>query len=638
MPQGVAAQVVAHVMGITTNPLNAMGANPGMGAAEMDPKARDPRATDPTDGSGLPQGTWLGLGLSDTMRPEAPGNSQFPDRRAWDRLCPQGQTWAQTAGLRVAQGMSWWQELPQSVQGLWDQELGPYGGVLLAQTQAVPWPQIHPRATEAKVPVIMYHDVLPQKQVFFDVTPEELEADFELIRDRGLTPISLDQLIMHLQTGYPLPPKPILLTFDDGYVGHYTHVFPLLERYGYPAVFSVFPAKVNGDVVGRSTLTWEQLGILARSPWVTIASHSVTHPRNLTEIQDDRQLTAEVAESKAILEAKLGIPIDYFTYPEGFYDDRVKQAVMAAGYRGALTMDDQREIFPGQSEDLLALGRFGQSNLEQVVGQAWGGMAVNAGFNFGAGVTEPQYLDIDDIPLILISGGRPITVHADSRYQVAEIMAKSPAVAAVDGTFFSLEFLDSNTLIGPVLSQSTGKFLPGNRGENPLINNRPLVLISPTQAKFVPYRADRHTTRASLEAELPGVTDAFVGAAWLVKGGQPQPPENFGTLFDFDAARDRAFWGINQAGQPVVGVSRSPVDSVTLGRVLAQASLRDAIMLDSGASTSLAYRGQSLMDYDPRPVPHIVGLVPPSQAVASQGDRACLRVPPVSEVNGRPSP
>jgi exopolysaccharide biosynthesis protein len=136
-------------------------------------------------------------------------------------------------------------------------------------------------------------------------------------------------------------------------------------------------------------------------------------------------------------------------------------------------------------------------------------------------------------------------------------------------------------------------------------------LLNSSSVKFVPFDASRHNSLAGIRQEMADVTDAFVGAAWLVREGQPQPPEAFGNLFDFDAARDRAFWGINRAGQPVVGVSRDMVDSVLLGELLAQAGFRDAIMLDSGASASLAYRGESLMEYIPRPVPHVVGLVPP---------------------------
>lgn len=565
----------------------------------------------------------VSLKISDSLKPPTPINFSRLGPHTWDRLCHSQNTSQHPIQARLSKAINGLnRSRPQIISALQT-----YSTQALAYTDAMPWPEIHERATQARVPVMMYHDILPEKEVFFDVTLEELRYDFELIQDYGLTPISLDQLMMHLQTGASLPEKPIVLTFDDGYSGHYDHVFPLMQEYGYPAIFSIFTAKVDGDIVGRSTVTWDQVQEMADHPLVTIAAHSVTHPRNLTELSDE-ELVQEVVESKKILESRLGESIEYFTYPEGHYDRRVAEAVAVAGYRGALTMDDFNELFANESEHLLAIARYGQSRLETVLEEAWGGAPQAPwwqGFDFNAPVTQ-QYLDIDYIPLILISGGKPITVHADSRYQVWEILQETEeAIAAVDGGFFSLEFLDSNTMIGPVLSRSTGEFVPGNRGENPLLNDRPLVLISDTAIKFVPFDADRHNTLAGIQAEMPDVTDAFVAAAWLVKDGQGRDYDTFGNLFDFDAARDRAFWGVNQAGQPTIGVSRLPVDSITLGEVLAKAGLRDVVMLDSGASASLAYRGESLMDYEPRPVPHIVALVPPtSQALARKQAGDCI--------------
>ena len=473
-----------------------------------------------------------------------------------------------------------------------------------------PWPTIHEQARLAKVPVIMYHDILPEKEVFFDVTPQELQADFEQINSAGMTPIPMDWLINHLQTGTPLPEKPILLTFDDGYEGHYRYVYPLLKKYNYPAVFSIYTQKVDRQL-GRSSVTWAQLQAMAADPLMTIASHSITHPDDLTKLSD-QELKQEIVESKRLLEEKLGIPINYFTYPVGRSDERVQEIVTTAGYRAALSMDDLDEHFAGESKNLLTIGRFGQSRLEEVIPQAWGGAPLprtDGGFNFTTDISQQEH-EVDGISVVLITGGRPSTIHADSRYQVPEIIEGTEAVAAVDGGFFSLKYLNSNVMIGPVLSANQ-LFIPGNPGEMPKLKGRPLILISPDRVKFIPFDLDRHNTVVGLMSEMPFVTDAFVGAAWLVRDGQPQPVETFGSLFDFDAVRHRAFWGINQAGQPVIGVSKDMVDSVRLGKILARLGLRDAVMLDSGASTSLAYEGESLVGYVPRPVPHVVALYPP---------------------------
>jgi hypothetical protein len=242
----------------------------------------------------------------------------------------------------------------------------------------------------------------------------------------------------------------------------------------------------------------------------------------------------------------------------------------------------------------------------------------NPGFQFTNSVNKIN-TTINGIDLILISGGKPITIHADSRYQLPEIVAKSKtnAVAAVDGTFFSLKFLTSNTMIGPVLSQVSNKFIPGNNGENKKLNGRPLVLISSNAVRYIPFKADKHNTFAGIRQEMADVTDAFVAGAWLVKDGQPLPPSSFKTLFGAEVARHRAFWGVNNFGAPTIGISTKPVTSANLAVILTKAGLKDSVMLDSGASTSLTYKGESLVGYIPRPVPHAVALVSPNLCESS---------------------
>lgn len=506
-----------------------------------------------------------------------------------------------------------WVEQPSLGMGKLVSTLAPS---LLAYLNPSPFPELNAKAKQARVPVMMYHDILTPKQVFFDVTPEEFEQHLQLIQSKGLTPISMDQLVAHLQTGVPLPEKPILLTFDDGYAGHYTYVYPLLKKYNYPAVFAIYTAKV-GKKMGRSSLTWEQLKEMAADPLVTISSHSVTH--KVMSGMSDAEIQFELQESKRILEEQLGISIRYFTYPEGKYDAKVVAALPGAGYAAALTMNDADERLAGQSNSLLEIGRIGQSRIAEMVDVAWGGAALpsmSLGFDFGTPI-QPATMTVDNTSFTFISGGKPITIHAKTRAQVPEIIAGTAAIAAVDGGFFSLESLDSNEMLGPILSRSHGQFIPGKRGQIPFLKDRPLVLISDGTVRFIPFDPTKHNTLEALQAELPDVTDAFVAAGWLVDNGAPQPLERFGRLYSVNEERHRAFWGLNQAGQPVIGVSNDPIGSVNLGKALAKAGFRDAVMLDSGASTSLAYKGSSMVGYTPRPVPHVVGLVPTTAEAAS---------------------
>jgi biofilm PGA synthesis lipoprotein PgaB len=513
---------------------------------------------------------------------------------------------------------------------------------LFARLNPAPWPQISDRARLAAVPIIMYHDITAVKDVSYDVLPEELEAHFQAIEDEGLTPISMDQLYQHLQTGVSLPAKPIVLTFDDNYLGQYEHAFPLLKEYGYPALFSVHTDFV-GKMAGKPKSDWYQLKEMLDSGLVTIASHSASH-RNFSELSE-AEIRQELTTSKQVLEENLGIKVRYFTYPEGTYNESATELVAEAGYEAALTMslDPYLETVANESKDLLTVMRYGQSRLYEVLKYANGGpyaedkeIVPNVAVPLPVDYTQPvekRLVTVDNLPLTLVFGGKPVTVHADSRYAVEEIMEETNAIAAVDGTFFSLEYLDSNTMIGPILSQNSnlaGRFLPGNRGENPLLRGRPLVLISPETVKFVPYDPDQHTSLSAIEAELSNVTDAFVGAAWLVRDGEPQSAESFGDLYGADAFRDRAFWGIDRVGRPVIGVSMEMIDSVGLGKILAEAGLQEVVMLDSGASAALAYRGKSVMAYTPRPVPHIVALLPPEAPQVSEAEQSAEHVCPAT--------
>ncbi|MGF1492344.1 MAG: polysaccharide deacetylase family protein [Microcoleaceae cyanobacterium] len=493
------------------------------------------------------------------------------------------------------------------------------GTQVISQLNVSPWPTIHDRARLAKVPVMMYHDILPKKIVSFDLTIKEFNRHLELIKENGLTPISLDQLVEHLRTGSALPEKPIVLTFDDGYIGHYEVVYPLLKKYNYPAAFSIYTDKIDGKIVGRSTLTWEQIQEMAADPLITIVSHGVTHPKSLTELSD-YQLKQEIFRSKEILYNRLGVPIRYFTYPEGYYDERVSAWLKAAGYQAALTMEKTRSRFSSESKSLLAIDRFGQAGIERAVSEASGGLVKlsqwSSGFNFQSPVT-PHTVLINEIPLTFVSGGQPMTVLSDERQPLEEMMQESPAIAAVDGAFFSLKHWKP-IMIGPIVSQDSGEFLPGNRSEYPKLKGRPLVLIGEQSVQFIPFDPVKHNSMAGIKQELPNLTDAFVGAGFLVRDFQPQSLESFGNLFDVNEPRHRAFWGIHHSGQPMIGVSTDRVGSVFLGELLAQAGFRDAVMLDSGASTSLAYAGESLVTkYVPRPVPHMVGLMEPQQTEPS---------------------
>jgi peptidoglycan/xylan/chitin deacetylase (PgdA/CDA1 family) len=136
-----------------------------------------------------------------------------------------------------------------------------------------------------------------------------------------------------------LPRRPVVLTFDDGYRDNYDLAWPLLKQYGFTATIFLVSNTIGGyndfdaDLPGNPVpmLSWEQVREM-RSAGIEFGSHTRSHPRSLTEL-DDEMLRHELAGSKAVLENGLNAPVDQFSYPHDQLDSRVEAAVEASGYR-----------------------------------------------------------------------------------------------------------------------------------------------------------------------------------------------------------------------------------------------------------------------------------------------------------------
>jgi poly-beta-1,6-N-acetyl-D-glucosamine N-deacetylase len=223
---------------------------------------------------------------------------------------------------------------------------------------------------------------------------------------------------------------------------------------------------------------------------------------------------------------------------------------------------------------------------------------------------EIERKTLNRVRFIFASGGKVVTTHAPQPSQVVKTINQNKLIAGIDGTFFGMNDPDSSQIIGPVLSnRSSSGFIPGTTKDIVRIKGRPLVLIGAASVKFLPFDPNQHNTLSGVTSELPSVTDVFVSGGWLVKKGKPQTATSFGNLYKVNEPRRRAFWGLNARSQPTLGISTTNIGAVKLGELLAKEGWKEAVMLDSGQSTSLAYKGKSLVNYTPRPVPHVVGLV-----------------------------
>lgn len=209
-------------------------------------------------------------------------------------------------------------------------------------TQVVsPTPTREP-VRSARVPILMYHYIsvpppdADKYRLDLSVTPENFEAQVKYLATQGYTAIRLSDLSEHLLTGKPLPPKPIVLTFDDGYLDNYENAFPILMKYQFVGTFFVITNYVDAQKPGY--MNWNQLEEMAIEG-NEIGSHTMSH----FELKGkSRSIQAsEIAGSKLAIESRIGTPVKSFCYPSGKYDANSISALRSAGYLGAVTIESQ---------------------------------------------------------------------------------------------------------------------------------------------------------------------------------------------------------------------------------------------------------------------------------------------------------
>ena len=222
------------------------------------------------------------------------------------------------------------------------------------------------------------------------------------------------------------------------------------------------------------------------------------------------------------------------------------------------------------------------------------------------------------VPFILIEGGVPQTRRSAFRCGVGQMVQDAGAQAGLNGTFFvdaSVAGTD-NVLIGPSLCGNETKAVFNPEDRTSLLIGRPLVLLSKNQTRLVPYRPSEMGTQRDLETWLPGLSDAFLGGVWLVHNGVAagRPQIDMYQVHDAEDPRRRAFFCLLPDGRPALGATTYVTPSANLARALQALGVHEAVLLDSGFSTSLVYgkkilvTGHTSPGIPSRPVPHALVL------------------------------
>ena len=182
----------------------------------------------------------------------------------------------------------------------------------------------------AKIPILTYHSIDERGSVI-STRPQTFRRQMKFLSEADFNVVSLKTLGKNFLENVPLPPKTLVLTFDDGFQNFYSEAFPVLNEYNFTAtVFLItdYCGKYNDwsgnlPTLERSKLMeWSEIKELNNNG-IEFAAHSITHP-DLTRISVEAA-RREIVESKTTIEERLGREVTDFAYPYGSYNAPVKR-------------------------------------------------------------------------------------------------------------------------------------------------------------------------------------------------------------------------------------------------------------------------------------------------------------------------
>ncbi len=195
-----------------------------------------------------------------------------------------------------------------------------------------------PGARSARVPILMYHYIstppadADRIRLDLSVSPENFEQHLKYLKDNGFTTISLGDLYAALATGAPMPARPIVLTFDDGYRDAFDFAFPLLRKYGMRGTFFVVSDFIHAAY--PAYMTWPMVQTMSDAG-MSIENHSRSHA-DLRRRPDDF-LIWQILGGIESIQAYTGKRPQFFCYPGGFFDDNTVRVLRTANVLGAVT-------------------------------------------------------------------------------------------------------------------------------------------------------------------------------------------------------------------------------------------------------------------------------------------------------------
>lgn len=227
-----------------------------------------------------------------------------------------------------------------------------------------------------KIPGVMYHGVLkdPTRLGKYVITPMQFEEDIKYLKEKGYTGVFISDLIAYVEKGTPLPEKPILITFDDGYYNNYLYAYPILKKYNTKAVFSLIGkyseqySETGEENAYYTHITWEQAREMADSGLVELQNHSydlhsLEHRKGARKLSNEsiedyqRMLYGDLQKTDTLIYENTGYKPTAFTYPFGYISSESIMVLEEMGYKASVSSESGFSSISRESPDLYRLKR-----------------------------------------------------------------------------------------------------------------------------------------------------------------------------------------------------------------------------------------------------------------------------------------
>ena len=432
----------------------------------------------------------------------------------------------------------------------------------------------------ALVPVLTYHAVTdepPDAIRRFAVTPARLQEHLAALRAVGAEGLTVGALLACYRGDRPLPARPVVLTFDDGYEDFLHAALPALAAAGYPATLYASTGLLRDErpaVVappGRM-LSWAQLAEIAEAG-VEVGAHGHTH--RALDTLPRAEAVWEVTHSRERIQQELGRPVDTVAYPYGYATAHLLAAVRAEGFVGGCGV---RNAYSHAGEDPVALSRLLVEHdldaaaltrlvTERVAPVGWAGERVRTRAWRGyrrARALHATLAGTSDVPA-------PVAVRAPTAVREVELAAPLPALtgpahvlARVHGRPVGAVLVEPGDTVSDVLRDRLGPFTTARPATGPPPAAPPVSVVIPTVGR--PELVDA-LVRSLCEGDV-------APEEIIVVDNRPADPRTRAAF----AADPR----VRYLAEPVPGASRARNRGLAEARCPAVAFLDDDVVVDRG--------------------------------------------------------